>query len=145
MNEQILYLLAGAVGALAFAVMVRLLAGRSRLQRYASALVVAAVLYVIFAARGESASGIGVELVGVAAFGGVAFLGLRRRAPGLLALGWALHPVWDVVLHTSGAGLGYTPRGYVAACIGFDLLVAALIARGWAGATSRTRAAEVRA
>jgi hypothetical protein len=100
---------------------------------------VAALLYVVFAVRGGSGGGMLVEIAGVAAFGGIALLGLKRRAPAILALGWALHPVWDVALHSSGAGLLYTPHGYVPACIGFDLLLAALIALGWAGAPAGPR------
>jgi hypothetical protein len=139
MSEQMMYVLAGAAGALAYAMVLRLASVRHPIRRHATALLVAAVLYVIFAARGGSAGDIGVELAGVAAFGGVALLGLVRRAPGVVALGWALHPVWDVALHTAGAGLGYTPHGYVPACIGFDLLLALLIALGWAGAPTRLR------
>jgi hypothetical protein len=39
-----------------------------------------------------------VELVGVIVFGVMALLGLRDSA-WWLAVGWALHPLWDVVLH----------------------------------------------
>ncbi|MEW5931483.1 MAG: DUF6010 family protein, partial [Gemmatimonadota bacterium] len=78
--------------------------------------------------------GVLLELAGTAAFGGVALLGLVRRSPGTVALGWALHPVWDVALHTWGTMEAYTPEGWVVACIGFDLLLAGLIARGRAGA-----------
>lgn len=137
MREQMLFVLAGAAGALAFAVAIRVMAPRSWSRRYAQTLIVAAALYVVFAAWGGSASGIAVEMVGVVSFGGVAVLGLRRRAPGLLALGWAVHAVWDVALHRAGAGVGYTPKGYVAACAGFDLLLAGAIALGWTGAPVR--------
>jgi hypothetical protein len=46
-----------------------------------------------------------------------------------------------VALHTAGEGFLYTPIGYVPACIGFDLVLAALIALGWAGAPARLRPA----
>ncbi|HET9985909.1 MAG TPA: DUF6010 family protein [Longimicrobiales bacterium] len=128
MTEQLLFALAGAAGALVFAMVVRAVA-REPERRYAVALLVAALLYVLFAALGQSASGLAVEAAGVVAFGGLALLGLRRRAPLLVAAAWALHPVWDVALHTAGAGAAYTPRGYMAACIGFDLVLAALIVR----------------
>jgi hypothetical protein len=129
MTEQLLFGLAGAAGALVFAMVVRAVA-REPERRHAGALLVAALLYVLFAALGRSANGLAVEAAGVVAFGGLALLGVRRQAPALVAAGWALHPMWDVALHTAGAGAAYTPRGYVAACIGFDLLLAALILRG---------------
>ncbi|HEX2188814.1 MAG TPA: DUF6010 family protein [Longimicrobiaceae bacterium] len=139
MSETIVAVLNGAVQALAFALVARMAGERYRIWLHAGMLVVAAGLYVVFAARGGSAVGVAVELVGVAGFGGLAVLGLARRAPGLLALGWALHPAWDAALHTAGSFEAYTPDGWVAACFGFDLVLAALIARGWAGAPARLR------
>jgi hypothetical protein len=139
MNEQMTWILTGAAGALAFGALVRRFAHRDPSRRHAMALVVAALIYLAFAAAGGSAGGVGVELGGVAVFGGVAAVGLVRRMPWLLALGWALHPLWDVALHTAGEGLRYTPAGYVPACIGFDLALAALIALGWAGSRGRDR------
>jgi hypothetical protein len=62
----------------------------------------------------------------------------------VLALAWALHPVWDIALHTRGLG-SYTPDGYVVACIGFDLLLAALIVRGWAEVPASARALQASA
>jgi hypothetical protein len=145
MSETMMYVLAGAAGAVVYAMVLRMAAVRHPIRRHATALLVAAVIYVVFAVRGGSEGGVAVELAGAAAFGGVALLGLVRRAPGIVALGWALHPVWDVALHTAGAGLGYTPHGYVPACIGFDLLLALLIALGWAGAPAgRLRLAPAR-
>lgn len=140
MNESMLYVLAGAAGAMLFAALVRRFATRDPSRRHATALLVAALLYVAFAAHGGSGGGILVEAAGVVVFGGIAHIGLKRRAPAILALGWALHPVWDVALHTSGDGLLYTPHGYVPACIGFDLLLALLIASGWAVARRRSLA-----
>jgi hypothetical protein len=133
----LLPLVNGIVLAGAFALLVRAAGLRHRLRLHAAMLLAAALFYVSFAARAGAWGGVLLELVGVAAFGGVALLGLRRRAPagaGMVALGWALHPVWDVALHTWGTMEAYTPEGWVVACIGFDLLLAGLIARGWAGA-----------
>ena len=44
-----------------------------------------------------------VELVGVIVFGTMGLLGLRG-SPWWLAAGWALHPLWDVVLHLNRTG-----------------------------------------
>ena len=137
MTEQTMWILVGAAGAFVYAALVRRFARRDPARRHAVALLVAALIYVAFAAAGGSGSGLVVELGGVAVFGGIAALGLLLRMPWLLALGWAIHPAWDVALHTAGEGLLYTPAGYVPACIGFDLVLAALIALGRAGAPQR--------
>jgi hypothetical protein len=94
---------------------------------YALGLVVAALVYVGFAlAAGAGTAVLIAELVGVALFGAVAWLGVRRTAL-WLAAGWALHVGWDLLLHPL-SGPGYAPAWYVRACIGFDLVVAAWIA-----------------
>jgi hypothetical protein len=141
MNEAMIAVLNGAAQALVVGVLLRIAGGRYRMTLHAGVLLLAALLYVAFAVRGGSWIGVGIELVGLGLFGGVAVLGLIRRAPGILAFGWALHPIWDAALHTAGALEGYTPNGYVAACFGFDIVLAALIARGWAGAPTRSKAA----
>jgi hypothetical protein len=133
MTTIVVPLVTGLVLAAVFAVLARLAGPRLRMGLHAAMLAVAAVLYVAFAARAGEPAGAAVELVGTALFGGVAVRGLVRRSARLLALGWALHPLWDVTLHTRGMLAGYTPRGYVVVCIAFDLLLAALIAGGWAG------------
>ncbi len=100
------------------------LVGRER-RVWAAGLVVAAVLYLVFAgAAGAGAEALAVELSGVVAFAAVAWLGLGR--PLWLAAGWAVHVVWDVALHVQPGG--YAPPLYPEACIGFDLAVAAFIA-----------------
>ena len=67
------------------------------------------------------------ELVQVIVFGAIALLGLRG-SPWWLAGGWALHPLWDVVLHYIGPGYSFAPITYTIPCLSFDLLVAAYIA-----------------
>jgi hypothetical protein len=91
-------------------------------------LFIAAGLYIVFAlGAGESASWVAVEAVGVAVFGGTALLGLRCSWWWIVAA-WALHPLWDVVLHYLGPGRSFAPETYTIACLSFDLLVAAYIA-----------------
>jgi hypothetical protein len=70
------------------------------------------------------------ELVQVIVFGAIALLGLRG-SPWWLAAGWALHPLWDVVLHYIGPGYSFAPITYTLPCLSFDLLVAAYIAIGY--------------
>lgn len=86
-------------------------------------LLVAALLYVAFALIEGETVWLLVEAVGVAAYGSLAWLGLRRSAL-WLAAGWALHPAWDVGLHLVGEGAAVAPEWYATACISFDLLIA---------------------
>ena len=67
------------------------------------------------------------ELVQVIIFGAIALLGLRG-SPWWLAAGWALHPLWDVVLHYVGPGHSFAPITYTIPCLSFDLLFAAYTA-----------------
>jgi hypothetical protein len=67
-----------------------------------------------------------VELAQVVVFGTLALLGLRG-SPYWLAAGWALHPLWDLVVHYIGPGHSFTPWAYAIACISFDWLVAIYI------------------
>lgn len=137
MNSVLIAVLLGAVPAAILALLVRAAPAQRRLRMHAVMLLAAAAAYVAFAARAEAWSGAAVETVGAAVYGAMAIAGLRRHEPGWLALGWALHPLWDVALHTSGTMEAYTPDWYVAACVGFDLLLAGVIAAGWAGIPAR--------
>jgi hypothetical protein len=94
---------------------------------YGIGLAVTALIYLAFAVIGRAgARSLGLEAVGVLLYGAAAWLGFRKSA-GLLALGWALHPVWDVALHLQGAGAGYTPGWYPWGCVSFDLMVAGAV------------------
>ena len=64
--------------------------------------------------------------LGVLLYGAAAWVGFRRSAA-LLALGWAMHVVWDVALHLQGAGAEYTPGWYPWGCLSFDLVVAGAV------------------
>ena len=76
------------------------------------------------------------ELVQVIIFGAIALLGLRG-SPWWLAAGWAMHPLWDVVLHYLGPGHSFAPVTYTIPCLSFDLLVAAYIAIAYSHVRSR--------
>jgi hypothetical protein len=88
-------------------------------------LVIAAVVYVLFAATAGSTREVLVELGGVALFGALAFVGIRYSAA-VLALGWVLHVAWDLLLHPVQVS-SYAPWWYPVICIGFDLVVAGAI------------------
>ena len=87
---------------------------------WAGGLVVAALVYIGLAlARSAPPLAVGFEVGGVAVYGALAALGLRRDV-GWLAAGWLLHPVWDVGFHP---GFALAPEAYVWACVGFNLAV----------------------
>lgn len=98
---------------------------------YAIGLAVTALIYFVFAlAGGGSGRSLGLEALGVLLYGVVAWVGYRQSIA-LLALGWAMHVVWDVALHLQGAGAAYTPDWYPWGCVSFDLVVAgAVLAAG---------------
>lgn len=125
------YLLGGAINAavlvaVAFALsrFVKDAAGRSLLAIF---LVIAGGAYVGFAIAGE-ASGLWVlgEFLHAIALGALGLLGLRR-SPYWLALGWVLHPLWDVPLHYFAGGREFAPESWAIACVTFDWVVALYI------------------
>lgn len=91
---------------------------------FAIGLVVAALIYVCFGLFSGSISWMLIELLGVPLYAVFAWLGLRKSA-WLLAVGWALHVVWDAGLH--GYATPFVPHWYIGGCLGFDLLVAGYI------------------
>jgi hypothetical protein len=109
---------------------------------YAVGLVVAALVYVGFAARGGVAlSWLALESGGLVLFSSVALLGLRISM-WFLMLGWAAHALWDVLLHKV-LNVGFVPEWYPVMCLGFDLFLAGYIGmcvRGgrWVVASSLT-------
>jgi hypothetical protein len=123
----------GALSCLAFILVARRLGLRRETTIYAFALVAAALIYVCFAVAGRAPfSWVALELGGLVLFSSVALLGLRI---GLwaLALGWAAHAAWDVLLHKF-LDARFVPEWYPVMCIGFDLLLAAyMVARLRAG------------
>jgi len=79
-----------------------------------------------------------IELLQIIAFGILGLYGWRG-SPYWLALGYALHPLWDFGLHYLGPGRSFAPFTYTIACLSFDWVVAAyvVIAYRWFGLTSR--------
>lgn len=93
---------------------------------YRNGLVVAALIYVGFALAHGDLMWVGVEIVGVFIFGFFAWKS-RNKAYEWFAAGWALHPLWDVGLHSWGKGREVAPDWYVIACISFDIVAAILM------------------
>ena len=67
-----------------------------------------------------------IELLQVIGFGALGLYGWRG-SPYWLALGYALHPLWDFGVHHVGPGRSFAPVPYVFACVSFDWIVAAYI------------------
>lgn len=128
-------LVGAALAALLIAV-VRRSAPKVERRLLAVGLAVAALVYVLFvlrsAAAGEELGGrwLAIELAGLALFGVAAWRG--RASWAWVALGWAAHVAWDVLLH--GADTAFVPAGYPALCVGFDLAVAGYAAYRWRAA-----------
>jgi hypothetical protein len=74
-----------------------------------------------------------IELLQCIAYGTMGLIGWRGSAK-WLALGWALHPIWDFGLHYVGPG-SFAPWTYAIACISFDWVVAAYILIRYRGAS----------
>ena len=66
-----------------------------------------------------------IELLQCIAFGALGLYGWRDNAK-WLALGWALHPLWDFLVHYIGPGQ-FAPWPYTIACLSYDWVVAAYI------------------
>ena len=117
----VLSILAGVVLALGTVFLTRKLRPEAAFRVLAIGLVVAAFVYVAFAVAGQAGAWwIGVELLGVALYGTLAWLGFRRW-PLVLGWGWVAHAAWDLALHLGGAGAAFTPAWYPWLCLGFDV------------------------
>ena len=77
-----------------------------------------------------------IELLQVIGFGVLGLMGWRGSAK-WLALGWALHPIWDFGVHHLGPGRDFAPFTYVFSCITFDWVVTAYILIYYRGANHR--------
>lgn len=90
------------------------------------ALMVAALIYVGFAAAWGNSYWLLFETLGIPLFGFFYWLSLRGSSL-WLAVGWLLHPVWDVPLHLLGPGSQIAPQWYAITCVSFDVAVALYI------------------
>ena len=137
----VIQLLTGALACLAFVLLARRAGSKREATIYAAALVVAALIYVGFAAVGGAALlWVALEAGGLVLFSVVALLGLRFSVWALV-LGWIAHVGWDVLLHKVLV-VGFAPKWYPFVCVGFDLFLAGYIAvsireRRWPGAPRR--------
>ena len=92
---------------------------KSEVYTLSMGLFIAALIYTGFALIWGNINWLGIEILGVFFYGLLAWLGIRKHIL-WTALGWALHPIWDVGLHLWGPGVDITPSWYAIACISFD-------------------------
>ncbi|HAA27324.1 MAG TPA: hypothetical protein DCE56_06135 [Cyanobacteria bacterium UBA8553] len=91
---------------------------------YATGLLVAALIYLVFGlTNGATVNWLITETLGVGIYGIFALLGLRYSF-WWIAIGWAIHPAWDVGFHLLGQAKTFVPMWYVVICISFDFVVA---------------------
>ena len=121
----ILYLLFGGVLAWLYIWRAQRNPNLGEMKNYAFGLIIAALIYLVFAVRGAAPEWLGLELLGVAIYGGVALLGLRYSSL-LIALGWGLHPIWDALIHPLYT-IEFVPTWYALACVSFDVVMAGYI------------------
>jgi hypothetical protein len=121
-----LQLLLGAVSCGIFIFLARRFGPKQELRLYALSLIIAALIYVVFAALDPKIEWLMLELAGVLVFAVLALLGLKVSAL-ILAFGWALHAGWDVLLHKL-PHVAFVPDWYPLVCLSFDLVLAIYIA-----------------
>lgn len=97
--------------------------------RFGLGLVTAAVIYVGFALWWPHDDGwLVIEAAGIVLYSSFYLLALYLDNLYILAVGWLLHPVWDCFHMAGTEGAKHTPEWYVYACIGFDIIMAVVIA-----------------
>ena len=119
---MILQILIGVVCAAICILLVQKIYPNQTVAVWRNALVLAAVIYVGFALFTKNWEWLPIEIGGVAIYGTLAFLS-KKYSHYFLAIGWAAHVLWDVLLHSNGDP-DFVPSWYPGACIGFDLVIA---------------------
>ena len=117
----------GAIIALACIYIFRSKNIRKEVIAWGYGLVIAAIVYLIFAEMNKEPTWIYIELGGVVLFS--LFLWFAKKWNLLFVpVGWLLHMVWDTLLHIV-VDPGYAPDWYPDLCIGFDVVIAIYLFR----------------
>ncbi|GAB5550206.1 MAG: hypothetical protein SangKO_099660 [Sandaracinaceae bacterium] len=98
---------------------------------YPTVLVVITLLYVLFGVEDGAAFVIATETGVALAFVAVAVVAFRWQSPALLAVGLALHGIWDVAHPALLPESDAVPVWWPAFCLGVDLPLAAWIYLRW--------------
>lgn len=123
---NMIWLIIGLVLAAIFLVSARRLGAVQEMRVIGFALIIAALIYVGFSLVWGDTIWLYIELGGVLVYGLFVWMALRY-SPIWLAIGWGLHPLWDLALHLFGPGHAVVPAWYAMACLSFDLLVAGYV------------------
>ncbi|WP_455201838.1 DUF6010 family protein [Kaarinaea lacus] len=95
---------------------------RTRLTIGALALLLAALVYVLFALASQNQLYITIEIVGLLLFLLLIWLGYQYSF-WFIVLGWLLHVLWDMGLYPAETA-PYVPQWYAWFCVGFDIVMA---------------------
>ncbi len=125
MSTAIWFLL-GLVAATLFLFLARSQGAHREQATLAQGLIIAALIYVGFAAIWGNGRWLAIESGGLLIYGLFVLLAWRYTMR-WLAVGWAAHPLWDILLHWLGQGQAIAPAWYVIACLSFDLVIAGYI------------------
>lgn len=121
-----LWVLLGMIGGLTNIGLVRLSARRGGWRRerlgWVVTLACVAGAYIPFALSDGEVADVGVEILGAALYLSACWLGATRNA-WWLVLGWWMHPVWDLFMHT-----GHAPFALAPFCLGWDPVVGTYLA-----------------
>lgn len=121
--NNVLWLILGLVFSAALLMYARSYRARGEKKVLAIALVIAAIIYVVFAFIWGNTTWVLIEVIGIPLYGIFAWAAIRYSVY-WLSIGWLLHPIWDVGLHLLGPGNFVAPEWYTIGCITFDILVA---------------------
>ncbi|SDK51968.1 DUF6010 family protein [Microbulbifer yueqingensis] len=124
--EVVFWLVAGVIGSAVLVKFAHNKSPESRLNILGCALIIASFVYLGFSVLASNLIWVGIESAGVLIYGAF-FVLSKSRGVNLLALGWLLHPIWDVALHLFGVGSSFAPDWYAIMCISFDITVACYI------------------
>ena len=118
---MLLEIIIGIVAAAFLLFLYRNLPTKKSISLWENGLIIAAIIYVVFAIIGRNWTWLPYEIMGVGIYG-VAVLLSRKFSPVWLGIGWVLHVLWDLLLHPNGHS-GYVPDWYPGVCLGFDLMI----------------------
>ena len=123
---NVLWLLLGAIGGSVFVRYAHSRGRENEMRILSMGLLIAAAIYIGFALLWGTFMWVSIETAGMLLYGIFVWLAYRTSYY-WLAVGWALHPAWDVLLHLVGPGHAIAPTWYMVSCISFDVIVAGYI------------------
>lgn len=124
----LLWLLLGLLGGWGFVAYACQFTEAGRLKVWAQGLVIAALIYVVFALAGGHWGWVLYELIAVVVCFVFVYLGLNHSIY-WLSIGWGIHPIWDIYVHLIGPASHVAPSWYAVLCLSFDVFVATHIIR----------------